>query len=352
MTILAGASALKQIKKDGLHPEQIKAFIGASGGPKWFVLYGLDRYLFGEFFPQKKRKLHSLGSSAGAWRMACLAQKRPVSAIARLAQQYSQETYSAHPSAKEISLKAAKLLDYVLDENGCQQILSNQNIQTHIVTARSKGLLASEKPLIQGAGLLLSASANAFHRRTLRYFYQRTLFHSGEEQPPFFNYQDMPTTHVQLTQSNIKQALMASGAIPMVLEGIQGIQGAPKGVYRDGGIIDYHFDFRFNPGDELVLYPHFSQRIVPGWFDKALKWRKISPHHYDNVVVVTPSADFVEKLPYSKISDRSDFTKMDATTRLKYWQTILSESHRIADEFSALVESGQGLNQIKPLFGV
>ncbi len=350
LTIYAGPSALKIIQKDGINAEHVKAFVGASGGPKWFVLYGLDQYLFGDFFFNKKSKLHTIGSSAGAWRMACLAQKRPVSAISRLAQKYSVETYSDKPTPQEITKKARIMLDYVFDANGCSDIINNNKVQTHLVAALSKGLVASEQPLKQGAGLLVSAAANAISRNNLKHFYERTVFHSGVNEKPFFRFEDLPTTHISLTSENLKEVLMASGSIPMVLEGVKNIPGAPAGVYRDGGIVDYHFDFRFNLGKELVLYPHFSRKIIPGWFDKGLPWRKIHPYHYENVVVLTPSKGFVSELPFSKISDRTDFKKMDPETRKKYWQTILSESQKLAVEFKRLVETGEGIDKILPLF--
>ena len=41
----------------------------ASGGPKWFVLFGLDPYLSGEFFQRQEQQLITLGSSAMPWRL-------------------------------------------------------------------------------------------------------------------------------------------------------------------------------------------------------------------------------------------------------------------------------------------
>ena len=35
---------------------------------------------------------------------------------------------------------------------------------------------------------------------------------------------------------------MASGSIPIVMKRVRNISCAPKGIYRDGGLIDYHFD--------------------------------------------------------------------------------------------------------------
>ena len=41
---------------------------------------------------------------------------------------------------------------------------------------------------------------------------------------------------------------------------------------QDGGIIDYHLHLPYHRAQGLVLYPHFIDRIVPGWLDKALPW--------------------------------------------------------------------------------
>ena len=73
LSIYAGPTALQQIRREGLKADQFKVLVGASGGPKWFVLYGLDRYLFGEFCQRREQQLITLGSSAGAWRLCCLA---------------------------------------------------------------------------------------------------------------------------------------------------------------------------------------------------------------------------------------------------------------------------------------
>lgn len=35
---------------------------------------------------------------------------------------------------------------------------------------------------------------------------------------------------------------MASGSIAVVMEGVRNIGGVPEGIYRDGGVTDYHFD--------------------------------------------------------------------------------------------------------------
>ena len=92
--IYAGKTAAKIINEQGFKPELFTSFLGASGGPKWFTLFGLDKYIFGEFFKHRTQPLNLIGSSAGAFRSACFAQNDPVAAIKRLAKSYSQTRYS------------------------------------------------------------------------------------------------------------------------------------------------------------------------------------------------------------------------------------------------------------------
>ena len=350
LTLYAGPAALKSIAENGLTADLFEVFAGAAGGPKWFTLHGLDQYLFEDFLPQKKQPLYTIGSSAGAWRISCLAQKEPKKAIDRLAEKYSIETYSAKPDAAEISAGARIMLDYVLGENGAHEIIHNPKIQTHLVTNRCKGLLVSEKPLIQMLGLATSAFANLVSRSTLQYFFERVIFHSNLDTSGHFKLDTFDTTQVALVAENFKQVLLASGSIPVVLEGIKDIPGAPDGIYRDGGITDYHFDFKFTNNDKLVLYPHFSRTVLPGWFDKQVPWRSITPGYYDNVLLLVPSTEHVAKLPYGKISDRKDFQVLDAESRIRYWKTVLSESRRLGDEFQEMVEGSLNIDTIRPLF--
>ena len=50
LTLFAGKTALGIIRDEGLDPRRISIVASAAGGPKWLVLNGLDRALFGAFF--------------------------------------------------------------------------------------------------------------------------------------------------------------------------------------------------------------------------------------------------------------------------------------------------------------
>jgi len=349
LDIYAGKNALARIKQEGFSADLFDYMLGASGGPKWFVLAGLDRYIFSEFFAERTRPLNIIGSSAGAFRFACFAQNDPLSAINRLADRYARTVYSDKPSAKEITLKGKALLHYVLGENGCQEIIDNPIIKVHFIVAKCKGITQFEAKSLQMTGLLASASANMLKRKWLEKFYQRYLFSSPNSDLKVNDPNCMPSYSVQLTAKNLPQALMASGSIPIVIEGVKNIDGAPPGMYRDGGIIDYHFDLTFGPQKGLVLYPHFYSKPIPGWFDKSLKRRLPHASSYDNVVMLVPSDEFVASLPYGKIPDRKDFESMPAEQRIKYWQTVLSHSDKLGQAFKHMYDNQNIIENIKPI---
>lgn len=347
LTIYAGPKALDRISREGIHRSQFDTIVGASGGPKWFVLHGLDQYLFGDFFADSDSTLVTIGSSAGAWRMCCLATADPVAAIDRLAHRYSQERYSELPTVEEITEKARLMVEYVLGPSGAVEVANNPKFRTYIVTDRCRGLSSSAGKSLQSLMLGSAAGANIVSRKTLSWFFERTVFTNTPEILPA-QWTDMTTSTVALAENNVIDAMMATGSIPFVLEAVKDIAGAKPGLYWDGGITDYHFDLPFNRSDQLVLYPHFSSTVIPGWFDKRLPWRKVSDSNFDNVVLVTPSEEFTKNLPFGKIPDRQDFNNYSYDVRLDYWNKVMLESKRLADDFAKLVESGEGLKDIRP----
>ena len=351
LTIYAGPHALQRLRSEGLNADQFKVMLGASGGPKWFVLFGLDRYIFGEFFANRERELITLGSSAGAWRMCCLATSDPVAAIERLAKRYSEEQYSEQPTTDEITDQARQMLEDTLGPNGVKEIVENEVFRTHIIADRARGIGSSRVKQLRMLQLLSSALLNTASRKTLSLFFERNIFSNMGQLSPFRNTSDLKTAHVAIDEENLMDAMMASGSIPFVLNGVRDIPRAKRGMYWDGGITDYHFDFPFHGGDDLVLYPHFSSTVIPGWFDKRVPWRRVNLKHFENVVLVVPSKELVAQLPHGKIPDRTDFETLDYSSRVAYWSTVLEKSKRLADDFAALVERGVGLDDVQPFTG-
>jgi len=346
LVVYAGPTALEKIRKEGMHPDLFKVLVGASGGPKWFVLAGLDRYLFGDFFAGRTSDLFTVGSSVGAWRMCCLATQDPVGSVERLAHYYSHEKYSEKPTIKEITDSARVMLENVLGARGGEEIATNKVFRTHVIADRCKGVGSSNTKLLQALHLGTSALCNVFSRRSLSLFFERTLFTNDESSSPWANLSDIATVTAPLRQSNIIDIMIGTGSIPFVLEGVRDIGGAKSGHYWDGGITDYHFDWQFHSGPNLVLYPHFSAQLIPGWFDKMLKWRKVPEERLRNVVLLAPSTEFVSRLPGQKIPDRKDFQNYSYEKRLEIWGQVIERSEELAIDFRELVEHGAGIENI------
>ena len=346
LEIYAGKTAMQTLQERGFHQELFTSFLGASGGPKWFVLYQCDRYLFGEFFKGRQSELNLLGSSAGAFRAACFAQQDPVAAIDRLAKHYSETTYGNNAKPSEITEKARMLLDIVFGEDGAREIIDNKIFKAHFIVAKSNGLVSFENKVLQGLGLVNSFLRNRSDRKKLSNQYQRFVFQSPSSQFQFQDPDNIATFKVDLTEDNIKDALLASGSIPMVMEGIRNIAHAPKGIYRDGGIIDYHFDLKLHD-EGLTFYPHFNADPKSGWFDKGTS-RSVRGENYDKTVLICPSREFVASLPYHKIPDRNDFVEIEDSARLKYWRTVFSETEKMVETLHHFVET-QDMSMVKPM---
>lgn len=353
LTLRAGPRALALIRERGLRLEDVDILPGASGGAKWLAIAGLDRYLFGTFLkpegvPRRTRPLHCIGSSIGSWRMACLAQRDPVAALARGHQAYIYEQrYSHRPKTPEVTQVLLRCLDLLLGETGVDEILAHPFARLHVITARGRGLAASDRRLVLATSIALAAAGNAVGRRSLALQFRRTVFHGAGDTTPFADLRDLPTTHRTLTRENLREALMASGAIPLLVEGVR-IPGFPGETHWDGGVLDYHLDLDFGTGDGLVLYPHFYPHIVPGWFDKGLPWRRARTTNFARVLLIAPSAAFVASLPGGKIPDRRDFYAYPHAERERRWQAVLDASERLGEELQELVDSGRLSERVKP----
>ena len=347
LDILAGPDAITEIREMGLQPGRVRAIVGASGGPKWLVLSGLDRVLFPWLLAGAQAPLHAIASSIGSWRLAALATADPLAALERFERAYAREQrYDGRPSAAEVSREGARILDVLLGPDGVLPLVTHATVRLHIVTARFRHIGALEGRA-QWLGLGLAALLNAVARPALRLSVERVVFDAGADAGPFAPWNHLPTRHVPLTLDNAYSALCATAAIPGVMQGVRTPHGAPVGVYRDGGVADYHFGTEVDVKDGLTLYPHFYSHLVPGYFDKGLRWRRT--RGLRRTVLIAPSAEFVASLPGGKIPDRNDFVRMPEAERLQAWDTVLARSRELGAAFGELVESGDIRTAVRPL---
>ncbi|WP_428613912.1 alpha/beta hydrolase [Shewanella sp.] len=339
LRFLAGPKAYRQIADQGLKPELFTQVLAASGGPKWLGIAALDKYLFGTFFKARETPLYTLGASSGAWRLACLAQQEPLAAYERLEREYIGQRYDTKPTAQEVSAKVAGIVSGILGEQQGADIVANPVIKSHFIACRGRHLNRLSHPAALGAGLATTAMSNLLSRRTLGWHFERYLFGCSDAMSPYRELKDLPGRHLALTCDNIGQVLLATGSIPWVLAPVTQIDGAPAGHYYDGGITDYHFDLPLAHAPGLTLYPHFYSKILPGWFDKSLPWRR-AKRNYDNALILAPSEDYVSQLPYGKLPDRNDFSRLSSEERIRYWQQAVQMSQVLADDLDKVLKSG------------
>lgn len=348
--IFAGKNAAQMILDSKLKSDMISGIAGASGGPKFLILSGIDNILLTGWFKKRTKPLFFLGSSIGAWRGAAYACRKPTEAHERLIESYLSQQYSSRPAEKEVTAESLRILNEYLPEEEIKHILTASPVRLGIISARCTGLSARESRAALAASFIPSALANFASRKLLLKLFDRTLFHTGNETPPYApNFRE--EFRVPLSEENFSKALLSSGSIPFVMEGIKDIPGAPVGTYRDGGLTDYHLNIDFGIKEGIVLYPHFSSRIIPGWLDKNIKWRRHDPGFLSNVLLVAPSKRFINSLPFSKVPDRTDFVNFAGRDRerLIYWREVIEKSVIIGEEFMEAVESGRIRGMIKPL---
>lgn len=331
--IYAGYEALEHIKEQGLKKDDISMLLGASSGPKWLVLHGFDDYLINQF-RDRSSSLDLLGTSAGAWRMACYAQKNAKAAHDRLTQAYIEQSYSAKPSGDEILASCRNMVTQMLGEVGSQEVLEHPTSRLHLITTQCHGLAANQQRLWQGIAFVLASLGNLISRKSLGLHFTRVVVHHPDKKPPLENTSDLPSRFHEIESDKVTDSILSTGCIPVLTKGVEDIAG--KGLYQDGGITDYGFDLPFKPEKGFVLYPHFSQRPAPGWFDKSLTWRKPKYDNYSKTILLVPKAKFIEELPHGKIPDRNDFVKLSDEERKKYWQTVVEKSQIFSQQLSQL----------------
>ncbi len=344
----AGAGVLESVRKHGFAAEQIGTLAGASGGAKWLVLSQLDRVVLEKIVPRLEAPVHLLGSSIGAWRFACYAQRDPLGAMQRFEDAYFDQSYSDKPGRAEISAKSREILDHVIGPGGVPDILSHPVFRTHVMTVRSRHLMASDNRLLLTAGLMATAGCNLLSRSSLGLFFERALISDMRDRPPFHAPKGFPMQRVALSDDNLKEAIIATGSIPMVLLGVRDIPGAKRGVYRDGGVIDYHLDVPQSDAGRVTLYLHFYDRIIPGWFDKKISWRRPDPANINDTILVSPSEEFVQRLPHGKIPDRTDFVTFSSDERVRSWRRAVAACEELADEFNEVLERDEMAARLQP----
>ncbi len=355
--IHAGPKALAHIREHGLRPDHVGVIPGAAGGPKGLILGPLDRFIFGHWLPQSSQPVHLVGASIGAWRMATACLNDPVAAFERLEHDYIHQHYELLPGHKRVTAQqVSRAFGNSLQSfygGRIAEVLKHPRYRLHVLTSHGRHVLGREHPALTPLGYAGAYLSNALARPALGAWLERVVFTTQGPLP--FGTQDFRTRQHPLNESNFMPAVQASCSIPFALQAVHDIAGAAPGAYWDGGITDYHLHLDWQtpadrPEGRIVLYPHFQRQVVPGWLDKAFKWRHGPTRFLDHTVVLAPNPEWVKTLPNGKLPDRKDFMAygQDLAARVKVWNAAASAAQQLADEFGAWVERPD-LARLRPL---
>lgn len=349
LNIQVGHLARKLIQSEGLQAQHVDIIPGAAGGPKGIGIHGLDQAIFGHFLPQAPQRRTLIGSSIGSWRFASIAAHGANHGTDLLADLYTHLKFHKKMTRTEVGQVCRDMLHQLVDQKE-QRIIEHPDYHLSVIAVKSEHIFKSDQTLALLASVLGIVASNAIARSKMNLFMQRVIVQSQHERP--FNIQEdgFKTHYCDLTPHNLEDWLMASASIPIAVPAVRDIANAPLGAYRDGGLIDYHIDLPFQ-SQGLVLYPHFSDSITPGWFDKMLKSRKSNPENQKRTVLISPSEEYLKSLPMGRLPDRKDFNLkgLDQTKRIQLWKQSIAESQRLGDAFLELVEKQRFESVLKDL---
>jgi len=379
LQIQAGRRALRHIHEHGLAPGDVKAVFGASGAAKWLGICGLDSVIFADWLSQSQQPVALLGTSVGAMKLAAAVQPDCRTRLAAFAARYIEQQFDGRPTADAVERETDAVIDAALGDNGEVNLLQHPRYQFHCGAVHVSGPLAASGQRTQVAGMVSLAGSALRGRKQLLQRLTRVIFRApagagkaGAGDPsvefPITSQETIDTLHLELNEENLRTALRASGAIPVYLNSVELQEPAAPGAgehnyhgrcsdgkltLRDGGLLDYHpipknlSDNR----DGLVLYPHFYPRLTKSWFDKFYPWRKVPASQLENVILVSPSAEFVRSLPGGRIPDRRDFIKYQDRNevRMQRWREATDRSEELGEAWMQIAQQGNWDEVVKPI---
>ena len=342
LIIHAGRAVRERILRDGFRYDDFDVVLGAAGGPKWLVLYGLDAVL-APALAAAPRPRTFIGASVGAWRLAAYLQADPQGALDRLLARYRDPAFFAE-ARPDMTARFEADVSAVLGQAGLDSLAQGvPNALFAVVTAFGPGRWNLPWRLA------LTALGNALRPRSFAEagalgLGQRVL--AGPAPAPPWLRAALPGTDLTLRPEQWPAALLATAAVPGLIRPVEGL--LPRGALGiDGGIADYHFG-AIPRHDGFTLYPHFYPHLVPGWFDKPFTRRRLDPTSVDHVLLMAPSPAFVAGLPGGKIPDRKDPQTLGGAALGERWGQVAEASRALGDAWAALTE-GEGLGLARAL---
>jgi hypothetical protein len=340
----AGPQALEILRQRGLTASDLDALVLPAIGPKWLVLAGFDRALLEHsWFDAAQGRALLFGSSVGAWRALALASRDPRRTHAALVDAYCRQRFTRADAPPAISNAYRRLIREVYSDDDLAYALRHPRFDVALAAVRARGPFSSRAA--QASTLASAALLNALSARTRELFFERVIFDSRASTAcdSSGTRRDRDGTRAPLTADNVRDVALASGTVPMYMQAIQNIAHAPVGTYLDGGFSDYHVNQRLNSGAGICMLFLHQRRIVPGWLDKFVPWRRSAPDHVSRLLLIYPNAEFVRSLPGGAVPTRDDFQLFvdRPDERIARWREVVARSEALGESFLRTVASGE-----------
>ncbi len=344
LQFLAGPIAYNHIMDKGLNPSDVNAIIGASGSAKWLTIYGLDRAIFATWLKQANHQINLFGTSIGAFKLAAASRSDSAEALTMLANAYIAQDYTEGITPETIASETEKIIRVILPPEAPDEILAHPYFRFHCGVVRCKGLLARNDLKAQKMAMITAFLQSLLGMKAFRNMGERIVFTDPRSQQTMHGADGYPTRKIILTPQNMAKAILASGSIPVWMNAVKNLEES-EGVFRDGGLIDYHpvpSNFWQNT-DGLILYPHFYGYLKSGWFDKFFPWRNVQGDRLNNVLLVGPTEEYVQSLPGGEIPNRTHFLTFqnNSMERMRRWKLAIDRSLELGDEFLEIVHTGK-----------
>lgn len=350
ISVKAGKYVYEMIQDGTFNLDRVTTCVGPGTGPKWLVASGFDRTILKTGVLGRNNSVLLAGSSAGALRFAAWVQPEPEKSYDNLTESYISMSFTRKDTTETILRSISNVIKSFMEDDAIPFALASKKYRLAITTARAKSMAASEMKLLQSFGLAMAFIFNAMNPTWLGLFFQRVVFHNSPIPPKFCLRNGFKGKTIQLNRANFKHVLLASSAIPVAVSGVRDIYGAPNGTYRDGGITDYQLNqnYGLNREDIVLLFQH-QERIIPGWLDKKLIYRRVPADNLDNLLMVYPTEEFIKTLPGGQVPQRKDFKTFadKPSVRIRNWQKVVAKSAHLGEQFLELIESNKLRDVVK-----
>ncbi|MBF0474313.1 MAG: hypothetical protein HQK59_00560 [Deltaproteobacteria bacterium] len=349
LTVLAGPRIINRIREEGLTPGAIKAVVGPATGPRWMAFAGLDVALLESGLLRGDGPVLLAGGSAGSWRMTAWCRSDPIKALAAFRAAYVDMMFKSTDTPEDRTNELVQAIDRFMPPEAETEVLSHPIFRLVVTTARVKSLLASESSTIRRLGYGLAGAVNLLWRGRTESLIERVTFCAPGA---VTNGAEGLGRRVTLNPENLRQALLASGAVPLAVPGVTSIPGAPPGSYQDAGLAEYYLNARYitDPNGITLILNH-GPRLVPVWLDKRLPGRRPMAEYLENVLLVCPGPAFMAAVPRGRAPDRTDYREFyhRPQERARLWNEIIDKSMEFGSLWHDLITTGRIREVVKPL---